>query len=182
MFYVAMTRAEEHCFLSYAKSRFKYGKMEFSSPSRFLKDIDAHYLNLPQDELMARRIDEEAAVSAVRRAKPPASIGCPLGKETRFFFRQAESGNHSSQCPPHSDESGCSHHPSGRFGYIAGRCAAGTGHRARTLRLGRCSQGGRGRRELQGDGALPQCRREAVAAEICPFQSDRLTMKKQLRI
>ena len=35
LFYVAITRAEEHCFLSFAKSRFKYGKMEFSSPSRF---------------------------------------------------------------------------------------------------------------------------------------------------
>ncbi len=39
LFYVAITRAEEHCFLSYAKSRFKYGKMEFSNPSRFLSDI-----------------------------------------------------------------------------------------------------------------------------------------------
>ena len=38
LFYVAITRAEEHCFLSYAKTRFRYGKMEFGSPSRFLKD------------------------------------------------------------------------------------------------------------------------------------------------
>ena len=40
LFYVAITRSEEHCFLSYAKTRFRYGKMEFGSPSRFLKDID----------------------------------------------------------------------------------------------------------------------------------------------
>ena len=46
LFYVAITRAEEHCFLSFAKSRFKYGKMEFSNPSRFLRDIDARYLKL----------------------------------------------------------------------------------------------------------------------------------------
>ena len=58
LFYVAITRAEEHCYLSFAKSRFKYGKMEFSSPSRFLKDIDVHFLKLPQEEQMARRIDE----------------------------------------------------------------------------------------------------------------------------
>lgn len=50
LFYVAITRAEEHCFLSYAKSRFKYGKMEFCSPSRFLHDIDARYLKLPEGE------------------------------------------------------------------------------------------------------------------------------------
>ena len=34
LFYVAITRAEEHCFLSFAKTRFRYGKMEFGSPSR----------------------------------------------------------------------------------------------------------------------------------------------------
>lgn len=48
LFYVAITRAEEHCFLSYAKTRFRYGKMEFGSPSRFLKDIDVRFLRLPQ--------------------------------------------------------------------------------------------------------------------------------------
>lgn len=60
LFYVAITRAEEHCFLSYAKSRFKYGKMEFGNPSRFLKDIDSRYLNLPQEESLARRVEEGA--------------------------------------------------------------------------------------------------------------------------
>ena len=50
LFYVAITRAEEHCFLSFAKSRFKYGKMEFSNPSRFLRDIDTRYLKLPLGE------------------------------------------------------------------------------------------------------------------------------------
>ena len=60
LFYVAITRAEEHCFLSYAKSRFKYGKMEFSNPSRFLSDIDSRYLNLPQGETIARKVDEGA--------------------------------------------------------------------------------------------------------------------------
>jgi DNA helicase-2/ATP-dependent DNA helicase PcrA len=47
LFYVAIARAEERCFLSFAKSRFRYGKMEFSNPSRFLKDIDVRYLNVP---------------------------------------------------------------------------------------------------------------------------------------
>ena len=61
LFYVAITRAEEHCFLSFAKSRFKYGKMEFSSPSRFLKDIDVRYLNVPQEELTVRWPTENAA-------------------------------------------------------------------------------------------------------------------------
>jgi len=42
--YVAITRAERHCFLSYAKSRLRYGKMEFSTQSRFISDIDPRYL------------------------------------------------------------------------------------------------------------------------------------------
>lgn len=50
LFYVAITRAEEHCYLSYAKSRIRFGKMEFCSPSRFLRDIDARYLDLPDSE------------------------------------------------------------------------------------------------------------------------------------
>lgn len=54
LFYVAITRAEVHCFLSYAKSRFRYGKTEFSSPSRFLRDIDTCYLSLPDEEGVAR--------------------------------------------------------------------------------------------------------------------------------
>ena len=61
LFYVAVTRAEDHCYLSYAKSRFKYGKMEFCNPSRFLKDIDVRYLQVPQEELMGTRIEEKAS-------------------------------------------------------------------------------------------------------------------------
>lgn len=61
LFYVAITRAEEHCFLSYARSRFKYGKTEFCNPSRFLKDIDAKYLDLPREERMVKTLDERAS-------------------------------------------------------------------------------------------------------------------------
>ena len=58
LFYVAITRAEEHCYLSFAKSRFKFGKTEFCTPSRFLKDIDVCYLRLPQSEQVIRKVDE----------------------------------------------------------------------------------------------------------------------------
>ncbi|MBP1614437.1 MAG: putative helicase [Bacteroidetes bacterium] len=60
LFYVAITRAEEHCFLSYARTRFRYGKMDFGTPSRFLKDIDTRFLQLPQEATMRRDVDEEA--------------------------------------------------------------------------------------------------------------------------
>ncbi len=61
LFYVAITRAEEHCFLSYAKTRFRYGKMEFGSPSRFLRDIDTCFLSLPHEAGVSRSVDEGAS-------------------------------------------------------------------------------------------------------------------------
>lgn len=40
LLYVAITRAEKHCVLTSAKNRFRYGKIEFGNPSRFLNEID----------------------------------------------------------------------------------------------------------------------------------------------
>lgn len=47
LLYVAITRAEDHCILSYAKSRFKNGITDFTKPSRFLKDFDNGLLDMP---------------------------------------------------------------------------------------------------------------------------------------
>ena len=53
LLYVAITRAEKRCYLSYAKSRFRYGKVEYGMPSRFLKDIDRGYMELPESSAPA---------------------------------------------------------------------------------------------------------------------------------
>ncbi|MCO6495944.1 MAG: UvrD-helicase domain-containing protein [Bacteroidetes bacterium] len=45
LFYVAVTRAEKHLFLSYATSRFRYGNLLYCEPSRFLTEIEPKYLN-----------------------------------------------------------------------------------------------------------------------------------------
>ncbi len=45
LLYVAITRAEEKCFLTYARTRFRNGKVEVTSPSPFLRDIDNQYLD-----------------------------------------------------------------------------------------------------------------------------------------
>lgn len=79
LFYVAITRAEDHCFLTYAKSRYRYGKMEFGNPSRFLKDIDVRFLKLPQDAGLSRRIDE-TATSFRRENRENFSSGMMYGK------------------------------------------------------------------------------------------------------
>ena len=89
LFYVAITRAEEHCFLSYAKTRFRYGKMEFGSPSRFLKDIDIRFLRLPQDAGMFRRVEEKAAVFRRENARgfAPDKEDAPYGGKERVSVR-----------------------------------------------------------------------------------------------
>ena len=89
LFYVAITRAEEHCFLSYAKTRFRYGKMEFGSPSRFLKDIDIRFLRLPQDAGMFRRGEEEAAAFRRENARgfAPDREDAPYGGKERVSVR-----------------------------------------------------------------------------------------------
>ena len=46
LFYVAITRAKEHCTLTFAKSRFRYGSFEFCDPSRFIKEIDRAYIRM----------------------------------------------------------------------------------------------------------------------------------------
>lgn len=61
LFYVAITRAEEHCYLSYAHSRFRYGKMEFGNPSRFLHDIDVHFLSLPESSELENSVASNAS-------------------------------------------------------------------------------------------------------------------------
>ena len=49
LFYVAMTRARKYLTLLFATTRFKFGNLDFCTPSRFLKDIDSRYLNMPSE-------------------------------------------------------------------------------------------------------------------------------------
>ena len=46
LFYVAMTRARHHLVITFAKSRMRYGRMEFGTPSRFIREIDPRFLSV----------------------------------------------------------------------------------------------------------------------------------------
>ena len=46
LLYVAITRAEKHCILTCAQNRFRYGRMEYDTPSRFIKDFDPNLLRV----------------------------------------------------------------------------------------------------------------------------------------
>lgn len=87
LLYVAITRAEDHCFLSYAKSRFKYGKQEFSHPSRFLQDIDSRFLKLPQKDRLERNVAE--GVERFRREMQDR-LSRPMEREDRYGSRRDE--------------------------------------------------------------------------------------------
>lgn len=69
LFYVAITRAEENCILTYARSRFRNGQSMMCSPSRFLRDIDKQFILLPADS----PLDGGLAAPRERFQRPGAS-------------------------------------------------------------------------------------------------------------
>ena len=79
LFYVAITRAGENCFLSFARSRFRYGKTEFGTPSRFLREIDSSFLYIPQQEITEHReVEETASPSYSYRERQSTKPARPL--------------------------------------------------------------------------------------------------------
>ena len=50
LLYVAITRAEKHCILTCAQNRFRYGRMEYDTPSRFIKDIDPSLIRVESEK------------------------------------------------------------------------------------------------------------------------------------
>jgi DNA helicase II / ATP-dependent DNA helicase PcrA len=80
LFYVALTRAEHQAYLTYAQSRYRWGKLVDSEPSRFIEEIDSQYLEYlnPQDTgyrykpLMDVDVFGDIDKSKLRLAKPKA--------------------------------------------------------------------------------------------------------------
>lgn len=67
LLYVAITRAEKHCILTNAKNRFRYGKMEFDNPSRFIDEIDASLIEA-QDEMNGSYFGGASSSSSYERS------------------------------------------------------------------------------------------------------------------
>ncbi|MBE6298119.1 MAG: ATP-dependent DNA helicase [Bacteroidales bacterium] len=70
LFYVAITRAKDHCILSAAQSRYKYGQFNYCSPSCFIKELDSRFV-LPQ--------------GGVRQARPQSQQGGGMFGRTNGF-------------------------------------------------------------------------------------------------
>ena len=80
LLYVAITRAEKHCILTCAQNRFRYGKMEYDTPSRFIKDIDPSLLRIEGGNHIqtSKYIDQPARSgpfrSQVQRSQNPRPV------------------------------------------------------------------------------------------------------------
>ena len=70
LLYVAITRAEKHCLLSCAQYRFRYGRLEFDTPSRFIKDIDSAYITKHFAQGNARQRGFDTMSKAQKHDKP----------------------------------------------------------------------------------------------------------------
>ena len=74
LLYVAITRAEKHCFLTCAQNRFRYGRMEFDTPSRFMRDIDPRFLQIEGEKSSLPRIQPRIQPrSTPQPSQPPFS-------------------------------------------------------------------------------------------------------------
>jgi len=89
LFYVALTRAEKQAYLTYALSRYRWGKLVDSEPSRFIEEIDEQYLDVvtPKEErrfnpMLSADIFGDVNPNIIRYKKPAYLKAKPKIKET----------------------------------------------------------------------------------------------------
>ena len=94
LLYVAITRAEKHCILTCAQNRFRYGKMEYDTPSRFIKDIDPRLLKveggtgipgLPKSSGMSSSSSMSSPTSYISRTNYSRPVQNPRPVATQFI-------------------------------------------------------------------------------------------------
>ncbi len=128
LLYVAITRAERHCFLTSAQCRMRYGRMDFNAQSRFIRDIDSSLMSVGTNTRMgnsnewkpkrfgrenlqnANPVASQFKADPMRRAVPPRTPEKPVDPFSEQFKRlQQEHGGRLRRVTP----SKSSPHPSG---------------------------------------------------------------------
>ena len=140
LLYVAITRAEKHCFLTCAQNRFRYGRMEFDTPSRFIRDIDPRFLQIE---------GEKSSLPRIQPRIQPRSTPQPSQPPFSTVSQSSSPLNPAPQSSPAPSSSSDSPLP---------------------LRCWRGHQDGRLRRELQGHRGIPQLWHQAIIAQVCEIQ------------
>lgn len=93
LFYVAVTRAMKTCTLTYATSRFQWGNLVSSEPSRFIDEIDAKYLNFETPQRgMGRSLTSGRSLGAGTFEKP-GGLNRTLGQQNLKPVSQSSPGN-----------------------------------------------------------------------------------------
>jgi len=87
LFYVALTRAKEQVYLSWAGQRYKWGKLEFCQPSPFIGEIDKAFLE-SQESTTSPFTRSEPARSGFNREFRPSGITDPSPKLKMSFDRK----------------------------------------------------------------------------------------------
>ena len=86
LLYVAITRAERHCILTCAKNRYRFGRMEFDTPSRFIRDIDPSLLNVqnPMADFSKPRLERSLQSDELPSARYNGGRSTRETREGRF--------------------------------------------------------------------------------------------------
>ena len=86
LLYVAITRAERHCILTCAKNRYRFGRMEFDTPSRFIRDIDPSLLNVqnPMSDFSKPRLERSLQSDELPSARYNGGRSTRETREGRF--------------------------------------------------------------------------------------------------
>ena len=81
LLYVAITRAEKHCILTCAQNRFRYGRMEYDTPSRFIRDIDPELLEVQSESSGGEWMQNPRPVASQFKADPKPRAVAPRQPE-----------------------------------------------------------------------------------------------------
>ena len=89
LLYVAITRAEKHCILTCAQNRWRYGRMEYDTPSRFIRDIDPELIQVQSDGALDKSFERNRS-EWVQNSRPVATQFKADPKPRAVGPRQAE--------------------------------------------------------------------------------------------
>jgi DNA helicase-2/ATP-dependent DNA helicase PcrA len=89
LLYVAITRAKDHCIMSFAKSRYKYGQFGFCEPSCFIKEINPVYIVMPNGSGVQQRPQQQ---QSYRSGGMFGATNNNYGRRSAYGYGQEENG------------------------------------------------------------------------------------------
>ena len=89
LLYVAITRAKDHCIMSFAKSRYKYGQFGFCEPSCFIKEINPAYIVMPNGSGVQQRPQQQ---QSFRSGGMFGATNNNYGRRSAYGYGQEENG------------------------------------------------------------------------------------------